>query len=106
MYYSELKYLQNLGAEIKVLQADAEVTTIKEFKLSKQVEVTGRGGTLYNPALLECKRLGVDIILYFGDMDSADVPVDPGIPVVWISSRGQKPPADFGSVIYIEPEAA
>lgn len=105
-YYGELKYLHNMGVEITVIQADAVVSKVEKYKPSKSYGVTGRGGTLYNPALEAAKKEGVDLIVYFGDMDAADVPNNPGIPVIWVSSSGQKPPADFGHAIYVDKAAA
>jgi hypothetical protein len=38
-------------------------------------------------------------------MDAADTPSDPKVPFLWVSvNSNQKPPAEFGKIIYVETE--
>lgn len=99
---SEFNGMSKLGYEILVIEADAEVAC-KPRKFDKRAFKTlhGGGGTLYQPAIDTAKKLKPDVIVYFGDMDSADEPVDPNIPFVWLATKRQKPPGNFGKLIYL-----
>lgn len=99
---AELFQLQKLGYEIEVVEADCAVSKHYKFDKRKFKNFTGGGGTAYIPSIEFAKKLGPDVILYLGDMDSSDIPQDPGIPFCWIVVGTQKPPADFGKVVYVE----
>lgn len=101
--YSEIKAMSQAGAEVTVIEADAEVQQVYKFDPRKMPTVKGRGGTAYNPAILKAKELNVDGIIYVGDFDCADTPENPGIPFMWVGfcENGRTPPGGFGKVIYI-----
>lgn len=61
----------------------------------------GSGGTAYQPAIDECLRLKCDAIIYFGDMDAADTPNNPGKPFLWVRVGNSEPPGKFGKVLDI-----
>lgn len=81
-----------------------KIVTIRNGKANAKdlTERHGRGGTAYQPAISKCTELGVDAIIYFGDMDSADTPTDPRIPFLWARVGKSNPPGDFGRIIDIE----
>lgn len=88
-----------------LIHADCEIKHIEILKPNSKIDMIrhGNGGTAYNPALVECRARKCDAILYFGDFDCADVPEDPGIPVLWVGTNPNvKPPGNFGSVIYLD----
>jgi predicted metal-dependent peptidase len=64
----------------------------------------GRGGTAYQPAITKAVELKVDGIIYMGDADAADTPIDPKKPFLWALVRNSPPPAKFGKVIRIKDE--
>lgn len=86
------------------IQADSEVKDIKVYRRGEKIkfERNGYGGTMYQPAITKAVELGVDAIIYCGDGDSADTPVDPGLPFTWVLVGNSRPPADFGNVIYLD----
>jgi predicted metal-dependent peptidase len=90
------------GAEITWMQADCVVNSTEKWKKSASKTRKGYGGTAYDPAIQKAKELKVDCIIYFGDMDAADVPKDPGIPTLWVVYGNQKPPGNFGQTIKLE----
>jgi len=89
-----------------LIQADCEVKDIKVIKgAAKKGTLTNRqgyGGTAYGPAIEAAKKKRVDLIVYFGDGDSADTPNDPGIPFVWVIVGNSQPPGKFGKLIRLE----
>lgn len=104
--FSEIhKIATTIHAQITVIEADSEVKNVYEYDPKNPPQPVGGGGTAYQPAIDKALELGVNGIIYLGDMDAFDTPKDPKIPVLWgvVGSR-QKPPADFGKVIYIEEE--
>ena len=100
-FMDEIMDIQKHCSKVYLIQADCEVnkveTLTKKTKLNR--ERAGYGGTAYTPALNKCKELGCDAILYFGDMDCADNPENPNIPLMWVIVGNQNPPATFGSSI-------
>jgi predicted metal-dependent peptidase len=91
--------------EVWVIEADCAVHSVYEFDPKKIPEFKGMGGTSYGPALAKAKEMKADLIVYVGDMDAADKPEDPRIPVIWCVTGGNSnPPADFGRVVRVELE--
>lgn len=88
--------------EVWVIEADCDVKNVYEFDPKKTPEFRGAGGTSYSPALEKAKEMKADLIVYIGDMDSADHPIDPKIPVIWCVTGTSKPPANFGKAIYVK----
>lgn len=86
-----------------LLDADSEVQHVKKItgkaKPSELNKRHGNGGTAYQPAITKAMSLKVDIIIYFGDMDSADHPTNPRIPFIWARVGSQEPPGKFGHVV-------
>jgi predicted metal-dependent peptidase len=95
-------YASSQELELIVVEADCVVHNVYEFDPKKTPEFRGAGGTSYGPALAKAKELKADLIVYVGDMDAADKPEDPRIPVIWCVTGTSKPPGDFGKTIYVE----
>lgn len=101
-YIAELNAMHRaLPIKLTVIQADCVVTDVSEFNPKKQMKISGRGGTAYQPAFDKAKELKVDACIYFGDMDCADTPVKPKYPVLWATVQGGTPPVKWGKVISI-----
>ena len=89
----------------KYTNSSSDFRSAKLVPNFKKMEFEGRGGTFYQPMVDMANSEEVDGLIIFGDMDSADDPTKPKIPVLWVSSReGTKPPADFGRIIYVDPK--
>jgi predicted metal-dependent peptidase len=103
-FFAEISEIANQGAEITILDADCQVQSVYKYDQKKPVKRTGMGGTAYSPAITKAKELGVDGIIYFGDMDAADTPTNPKLPFLWAVVGPQNPPADFGRTVRVELE--
>jgi len=106
-FMTEVYNIAKMTSITYLVDADCEVQNVKVIKGGKVKEETlkqrhGSGGTAYQPAIDECKKRGCDVIIYFGDMDSADTPTNPGVPFVWVRVGGQEPPANFGRIINLD----
>lgn len=102
MFWTEMEAIHKCGVRLTVIEADCEVKNVYDFDPKKPPEFRGRSGTAYSPAIEMAKSLKVDGICYCGDFDTADKPVDPKLPFLWVGVRNSPPPAKFGKVIYIK----
>lgn len=102
MFWTEMEAIHKCGVVVTVIEADCDVKNVYDFDPKKQPDLKGRGGTAYNPAIEKAIELKVDGIIYFGDMDAADKPIDPKKPFLWAIVRNSPPPASFGKAIYLK----
>jgi len=102
-FMSEVKQIINQGVEVILIDADCEVKNVQKIKNIKDFKPsrTGGGGTAYQPAIDECMKHNVTAIAYLGDFDSSDIPVNPGVPFLWVGVGNQPPPGNFGKVLRI-----
>lgn len=103
--WGELEAINNAlpGVSMTVIEADCVVHSVYKFNPRKTPEFKGSGGTLYTPAIEEAKKLKPDVIIYIGDLDSADTPKNPNLPFLWVATGGHSnPPGNFGKLIRIE----
>lgn len=100
-FMTEVKSLCKNVEKTYLVHADCEVQKVETLGPTTKVTPTryGSGGTAYQPAITKCVELGCDVILYFGDFDTSDVPVDPKRPFLWIGVGSQEAPAKFGKVL-------
>lgn len=103
-FFGEIAAISDMGVDITVIDADCAVAAVYKYDKKKKVERHGNGGTAYAPAIDKAKELGVDGIIYFGDMDSSDTPKDPKVPFLWAVVGQQNPPAKFAksSVVRVD----
>lgn len=102
-FMAEIIRISKICGTTFIIDADCTVQNVEKIKKNKPVKTErhGSGGTAYQPAIDECKKLKCDAIVYFGDFDCADKPENPGLPFLWVGVGDQPPPASFGSVIRI-----
>lgn len=81
-FLGELKKIHALGVEIKVVIADAAVNAIFEYDPKKKINVTGRGGTAFQPAINVLEKANVDAIIYLTDGES-DEDLKVRKPLLW-----------------------
>lgn len=103
-FFNEAYHLAKQTTKTYLIQADCEINKVELVKNGKakpsQLQTRyGSGGTAYQPAIDKCMELDCDAIIYFGDMDAADVPKNPKIPFIWVRVGSQPPPGNFGKVI-------
>lgn len=107
-FFSEIDYICQQNVKITVIQADAEVKkeSVKEYKRKQKIEIHGRGGTLYAPAIKYAeKEMKVDGLIYLGDGDCFESPDDipkPKFPVMWAFTRKSKAPVSWGKLVHVE----
>ena len=103
LFFGEIDKLYNEAAMVLyVMEADCVIQNCYQYKKNMKIKAKGRGGTFYGAAFDKAKELGVDGLIYFGDMDSSDSPKKPRFNTLWAIVRDQKPPADFGKAIYLK----
>jgi predicted metal-dependent peptidase len=100
--FAELDKMNKQGYDITVIEADTEVKKTYKYDRKKFKNFTGGGGTMYQPSITYAKKLNPDVILFLGDMDSADAPVDPKVPFMWVIIGESEPPGNFGRKIKVE----
>jgi predicted metal-dependent peptidase len=100
-FLGEVQRLSKLCSKIHIVDADCEVQDVYTLKRGSAIKMQryGNGGTACQPAISECLKYQCDAIVYFGDGDSADTPVNPNVPFLWVISGNSKPPGDFGGVV-------
>jgi predicted metal-dependent peptidase len=100
--YDQIQQLLTSQGLLHIIHADCEVAAVETLKKGDRFNFVRRsnGGTAYDPAIKKAVELNVDAIIYFGDMDTADTPEDPGIPVLWITtSNNITKPGNFGEMV-------
>lgn len=99
-FFNEIKEIAKNNT-VYLVDADCEVQNVQVLTPKSKVEAKryGNGGTAYQPAITECVKRGCNAIVYFGDMDTADTPKNPGIPVLWVSVGSEDRPGPFGAMI-------
>lgn len=101
--YSEIDAMARNDIEVMYVAMDAEASEPIPYKVGMKMNRTKMGGTVYGSGIEMAKKHKADLIIVAGDMDAADTPKDPKIPVIWcVVGTKQKPPGDFGKAIYIE----
>lgn len=100
--FTEINRIAGDNVVVTVIEADCIIQNSYVYKKGMTVHPKGRGGTAYTPAFEFAATLGVDGLIYMGDMDSSDTPNKPMFPVLWAVVGPQDPPGNFGRVIRIE----
>lgn len=100
-FLTEVRTIAGQIDKTYLIHADCVVQHVEEVtsKTDVRMERNGNGGTAYQPAIDKCVELGCDVIIYFGDFDTSDLPKDPKRPFLWVGVGSQNPPADFGKVL-------
>lgn len=100
-FLSEVKAISNQVTTTWLVHADSRVNKVEKLTAQSKLKPVraGGGGTAYQPAIDKCLELRCDVIIYFGDFDTSDIPIDPKVPFLWVGVGDQRPPADFGKVL-------
>lgn len=105
MALSEINHIAKY-ADVKVVEADAEIKNSYMYDPRKKYAVKGRGGTAYKPVFdfFNKEKRRVDGLIYIGDMDCYDPESleKPTYPVLWAIVGEQKPPAAFGDILRVK----
>jgi predicted metal-dependent peptidase len=103
-FIQEIIHISKNCAEANLIYADCEVQKVINLKQGNEppFERYGNGGTAYQPALTKALELGCNAIAYFGDGDTADIPNNPGKPLLWVLVGDNPAPAPFGRVLRLK----
>ena len=90
---------------VSLIQCDTEVRRVDVLQAGEtfdQIEVIGRGGTLFQPAFdwIAGSGLTPSVIVYATDLRCRDIPENPGIPVLWLTPTRVRSMA-FGDIIEV-----
>jgi len=106
---NELQHMQKTDREIEITVIECDAAVGKEYVLHYNTEVqfnlTGRGGTEFDPALKRAKELKPDIVFYYTDgyAPAPDPDSRVACPFVWlIAPYGHNPDENWGSVLVME----
>jgi len=103
-FFSEIMYIKRAGAKVTVLEFDADVHSVWEFKGFQNIKITGRGGTDFEPPVDWYRQHRKDYTMFvmftdgYAPINNLNVPNNN---MTWvITSSGER--KDYpGKVIYI-----
>jgi predicted metal-dependent peptidase len=109
MALSLMQDLQRADRDIRItiIESDAAVGKVYEVGPSSEIDprFTGRGGTDFNPALVEAKDHEPDVVFYYTDGYAPPPEVESrvAVPFAWlITPRGTVPDENWGHVIKLQ----
>jgi len=86
-FINEIHHLYKAGVDITIAQCDSRMQSIKKYDGKFELEVAGRGGTSFDPALeLFNERKEFTSLIYFTDGE-AWTNIKPRKPVLWVLSE-------------------
>lgn len=98
--------LTALGAPfVWLVQADAAVAEVRRVRTSDlaRLQLRGRGGTAFGPAIEHATEKRATLMVYFTDGYGSAPPTPPPFPVIWcLVGRNTTQPAPWGRTIRIE----
>lgn len=103
-FMNEIHHIYKAGVDITIIQCDTQIRSIAEYKGKNEIEVKGRGGTLFDPVLnyYNENNKKYTSLVYFTDGE-CDASVKPRGNVLWVlSERSEMNEALPGKVIKLE----
>lgn len=85
--FCEAKKIHETGATVTIIECDTQVHKVWTYQGKNNVEVNGRGGTSFQPALDQAQKVGADVCIYFTDGDGENNFKMPSMPVLWVLTR-------------------
>jgi predicted metal-dependent peptidase len=86
-FFREIHQLWRAGAELTVIEIDDQIRNQYPYRGQKVLEVAGRGGTAFDPAIAFANAEGVDGLIYLTDGFGPVPEVAPRMPVLWLISK-------------------
>jgi len=103
-FLGQLMHIHKTGHEITVIECDAQITNIFKYDGSKEIQITGRGGTDFQPAIDYFNQhiQTYNTLVFFTD-GYAPAPTPPKRPMLWVmTSDGETNTKSFpGKVIHM-----
>lgn len=92
-FLSEIHHIWKTGTQITVVECDASIGRVYEYKGKNEesLQVTGRGGTSYEPVMkyLKDHKDKYQNLIYLTDGE-CDVDTQPSKPTLWVHCSGRK----------------
>ena len=86
-FINEIHHLYKAGVNVTIVQCDTQIQSIKNYDGKFELEVSGRGGTYFEPVLeLFNEKREFTSLIYFTDGE-AWTDVKPRKPVLWVLSE-------------------
>ncbi len=86
-FINEIHHLYKAGVEVTIVQCDCRIQVIKPYDGKFELEVSGRGGTQFDPVLEYFnERKQFTSLIYFTDGE-AWTRIKPRKPVLWVLSE-------------------
>jgi predicted metal-dependent peptidase len=100
-FVAEIDRMTKNNVKVTVIECDAEVQNTYDFekiKCLKNLKLTGRGGTMFQPAFDKATSLDIDGLIYLTDGVNGDHSTlkKPKYPVMWAILKGYSKPYDWG----------
>ncbi len=108
-FFSEIHGMWRQGAEIVVIECDATVQKVWDYKGHFPDRVAGRGGTVFDPVfryLREQRMARFDGCIYLTDGEAAPPSIKPPCKLLWVvtSDGTTGPQLKYGRTIQLPPE--
>lgn len=90
-FFQEIDHLHRTGCEVTVVQADAAISDIRQYKREMDIQIHGRGGTSFDPVVdyyVENKHK-YSCLIYFTDGE-APCPENTKQKILWVLSSKSK----------------
>jgi len=88
-FFSEIHWIHKSEAEVQIIECDYDVGKIWDYKGKFPGEVTGRGGTSFDPPINYANEIyKPDCLIYFTDGE-APQPPKCNCPIMWLISKNQ-----------------
>ena len=107
-FNSEVKYIQEVlkPKRLTLVQFDDSIQATKEFKEEDpfdEIQIVGRGGTLWEPVREHIEKHKPTTAIVFTDMGFFDAIIQPNIdvPLIWIAINKPGASAPFGKILHI-----
>ncbi len=104
-FLGQLMHIHKTGHEVTVIECDAQITNIFKYDGSKEIQITGRGGTDFQPAIdyFNAHTQVYNTLVFFTD-GYAPAPTPPKRPMLWvITSDGETKTDSFpGKVVHLK----
>lgn len=94
-FFSELYHIWKRGSIVRVVECDAEIQHVYDYKGITPKVIHGGGGTDFNPPIVYANNIfNPDALIYFTDGYAAVPTVQAKVPVLWVISREGITPND------------
>lgn len=88
-FFSEVKNIWKTGSDVRIVECDASIGNIWDYKGTFPTYVTGRGGTSFDPPIIYAnEEYKPDVLIYFTDGECSPPPKC-NCPIMWILSKNQ-----------------